>query len=78
MLVTVPVKLYGRSHPDPKTLQWWSTLRVMDPMGVKGRKGSKVPCKVHGFHRSNKSKVSAISKVLERQGLPREVMASRV
>ena len=26
MLVTVPVKLYGRSHPDPKTLQWWSTL----------------------------------------------------
>ena len=39
----------GRSHPDPKTLQWWSTLRVMDPMGVKGRRGSKVPCKVHGF-----------------------------
>ena len=44
VLETVPVKLYGRSHPDPKTLQWWSTLRVMDPMGVKGRNGSKVPC----------------------------------
>ena len=43
------MKLYGRSHPDPKTLQRWSTLRAMDPMGVKGRRGSKVPCKVHGF-----------------------------
>ena len=78
MLVTVPVKLYGRSYPDPKTPQWWSTLRVMDPMGVKRRRGSKIPYKIHGFQRSNKSKVSAISKVLGRQGFPREVMASRV
>ena len=50
MLVTVPVKLYGRSHPDPKTLQWWSTLRVMNPMGVKDGRGSKVPYEVHGFN----------------------------
>ena len=49
VLETMPMKLYGRSHPDPKTLQRWSTLRVMDPMEVKGRSGSKVPCKVHGF-----------------------------
>ena len=42
VLETMPMKLYGRSHPDPKTLQRWSTLRVMDPMGVKGRRGSKV------------------------------------
>ena len=48
-LETMPVKLYGRSHPDPKTLQRWSTLRAMDPMGVKGRRGSKVPWKVHGL-----------------------------
>ena len=55
-----------------------ATLRVMDPMGVKGRRGSKIPYEIHGFQRSNKSKVSAISKVLGRQGFPREVMASRV
>ena len=48
-LETMPVKLYGRSHPDLKTLQRWSTLRAMDPMGVKGRRSSKVPCEVHGF-----------------------------
>ena len=47
----------GRSHPDPKTLQWWSTLRVMNPMGVKDGRGSKVPYEIHGFQRSNKSKV---------------------
>ena len=51
------MKLYGRSHPDPKTLQWWSTLRVMNPMGVKDGRGSKVPYEIHGFKRSNKSKV---------------------
>ena len=45
---TMPV-MYGRSHPDPKTLQWWSTLRVMNPMGVKDGRGSKVPYEVHGF-----------------------------
>ena len=48
-LETMPVKLYGRSHPDPKTLQRWSTLRAMDPMGVKGRRDSKVTWKVPGF-----------------------------
>ena len=36
------VKLYGRSHPAPKIIQGWSTLRVMDPMGVKGRRGTRV------------------------------------
>ena len=59
------MKLYGRSYPDPKSLQWWSTLRVMDPMGVKGRRGSKV----HGFKRSNKSKVSANFKGSRASGL---------
>ena len=67
------MKLYGRSHPDPKTLQWWSTLRVMDPMGVKGRKGSKVPCKVHGFKGLISRRSQQISKVLGRQGSPCEV-----
>ena len=78
MLRNVACCVYGRSYPGPKTPQWWSTLRVMDPVGVKGRRGSKIPYEIHGFHGSNKSKVSAISKVLERQGFPREVMASRV
>ena len=36
---TMPVKLHGRFHPDPKTLRRWSTLRVMDPVGVKGGRG---------------------------------------
>ena len=40
----LPVKLHGRSYLDPRFLQWWSTLRAMDPMGVKGRRGSKDPC----------------------------------
>ena len=53
-------------------------FRVINPMGVKGGRGSKIPYEVHGFQRSNKSKVSTISKVLGRQGFPREVMASRV
>ena len=53
----MPVKLYGRSHPDPKTLQRRSTLRVMDPVRVKGRRGSRVPCEVHGLKRSQTSKV---------------------
>ena len=39
VLETMPMKLYGRSHPDPKTLQRWYTLRAMDPMGVKGSRG---------------------------------------
>ena len=52
------VKLYGRSHPGPKTLQRWSTLRVMDPVGVKGGKGSRVPRKVHGSKAFKMSKLS--------------------
>ena len=40
-LEAMHVKLYGRSHSDPKTLRRWSTLRVMDPVGVKGGRGSK-------------------------------------
>ena len=63
------MKLHGRSYPDPKTLQWWSTLRVMDPMGVKGRRNSKVPYEVSWFQRSNKSKVSAIFKGSRASGL---------
>ena len=58
VLETMPVKLYGRSHPDPKTLRRWSTLRVMDPVGVKGGRGSKVPRKVHGSKAFNMSKLS--------------------
>ena len=47
----------------------------MDPMGVKGRRGSKV----HGFQRSNKSKVSANFKGSRASGLlPARFMASRV
>ena len=35
---TMPVKLYGRSPPAPKTLQGCSKLRAMCPVGVKGRR----------------------------------------
>ena len=59
----LPVKLYGRSYPDPRSLKWWSTFRVMDPMGVKGRRGSKV----HGFKGLITRKSQQISKVLGRQ-----------
>ena len=52
------MKLYGRSHSDPKTLRRWSTLRVMDPVGVKGGRGSKVPRKVHGSKAFKMSKLS--------------------
>ena len=52
------MKLYGRSLSDPRTLRRWSTLRVMDPVGVKGGRGSKVPRKVHG------SKAFKMSKLL--------------
>ena len=45
----MPVKLYGRSYPDPESLQWRSTLMVMDPTSVKGGRGLKVPCEAHGF-----------------------------
>jgi hypothetical protein len=36
------VKLYGRSHPAPKLLRGWSAFRVMDPVGVRGRRGTRV------------------------------------
>ena len=52
------MKLYGRSHSDPKTLRRWSTLRVMGPVGVKGGRGSKVPRKVHGSKAFKMSKLS--------------------
>ena len=68
-LETMPVKLHGRSHPDTKTLQRWSTLRAMDPMGVKGRRGSKV----HGFKGLISRRSQQISKVLGRQGYSCEV-----
>ena len=45
-LETMHVKLYGRSLSGPKTLRRWSTLRVMDPVGVKDGRGSKAPRKV--------------------------------
>ena len=57
-LETMHVKLYGRSHSDPKTLRRWSTLRVMGPVGVKGGRGSKVPRKVHGSKAFKMSKLS--------------------
>ena len=74
----MPVKLYGRSHPDPGTLQRWSTLRVMDPMGVKGRRGSKVPYEVHGFKGLISRRSQQVSKVLGRQGFPCEVHGFKV
>ena len=64
----MPVKLYGRSHPDPETLQRWSTLRVMDPVGVKGRRGSRVTREVHGFKGQRCRRFLKVSKVLGRQG----------
>ena len=54
------MKLYGRSHSDPKTLRRWSTLRVMDPVGVKGGRGSKAPRKI--FRGSKAFKMSKLSK----------------
>ena len=57
-LETMHVKLYGRSHSDPKILRRWSTLRVMGPVGVKGGRGSKVPRKVHGSKAFKMSKPS--------------------
>ena len=72
----MPLKLYGRSHPDPKTLRRWSTLRVMDPVGVKGRRGSRVTRKVHGFKGKRCRRCPKVSKVLGRQGF--ELEAPRV
>ena len=72
----MPVKLYGRSHPDPKTLRRWSTLRVMDPVGVKGGRGSRVTRKVHGFKGPRCRRFPKVSKVLGRQVF--ELKAPRV
>ena len=36
------MKLYDRSHPVPKLLRGWPAFRVMGPVGVKGRRGTKV------------------------------------
>ena len=76
VLETMPVKLYGRSHPDPKTLRRWSTLRVMGPVGVKGERGSRVTRKVHGFKGLRCRRFPKVSKVLGRQVF--ELKAPRV
>ena len=52
------VKLYGRSHSDPKTLRRWSTLRVMDPVGVKGGRGQRLLAKFRGSKAFKMSKLS--------------------
>ena len=39
------------------------------PYACLGRRGSKIPYEIHGFQRSNKSKVSAISKVSRASGI---------
>ena len=69
MLVTVPVKLYGRSHPDPKTLQWWSTFKGHEPYGCQGWKGFRGPLLGPWFQRSDKSKVLANFKDSRASGL---------
>ena len=65
--------LYGRSHPAPKTLQEGPTLRVMDPVGVKGRGGSRVPCEDHGSKGIISRRSQQVSKVLGSQSFPCEV-----
>ena len=74
------MKLYGRSHSDPKTLRRWSTLRVMDPLVVKGGRGSRVPRKVHGskaFKMSKLSKSFKGSRTLGVKGLRGPVLIMR-
>ena len=49
MLVTVPVKLLVGLIQIPKLCNGGLLLRVMNPMGVKDGRGSKVPYEIHGF-----------------------------
>ena len=45
----------------------------MGPVGVKGRRVSRVPCEVHGFMGLISRRSQQVSKVIGRQGLPCEV-----
>ena len=66
------VKLHGRSHPDPETLQR-GILMGHGPYEYQGYKGFKRPLQDPWRQRSNGLKVLTISKVLGRQGFPCEV-----
>ena len=58
VLETMPVELYGRSHPAPKPnsarVIYFKKFQSSRTSGVKGRRGSRVSYEVQGFRRSLK------------------------